>query len=72
MIRVLPAAEAELLKEVEPVWRMHWRYFNTEESFQVSDLKKPVKGLGLPKVVVDKLYHLNAERSYPTAWKAAQ
>ena len=51
---------------------MHWRYFNTEESFQVSDLKKPVKGLGLPKVVVDKLYHLNAERSYPTAWKAAQ
>ena len=63
---------AELVKEVEPVWRMHWRYFNTEESFKVSDLEQPVKGLGLPKAVVDKLYHLNAERSFPTAWKAAR
>ncbi|MDH0863322.1 amidohydrolase family protein [Mitsuaria sp. GD03876] len=63
---------AELLKEVEPVWRMHWRYFNTEETFKVSDLEKPVQGLGLPRAVVDKLYHLNAERSFPTAWKAAR
>ena len=63
---------AELLKEVEPVWRMHWRYFNTEETFKVSDLEQPVQGLGLPKAVVDKLYHLNASRSFPTAWKAAR
>ena len=63
---------AALMKEVEPVWRMHWRYFNTEESFKVSDLEQPVKGLGLPKAVVDKLYHLNAERSFPAAWQAAR
>jgi hypothetical protein len=63
---------AELLREVEPVWRMHWRYFNTEESFKVDDLDQPVQGLGLPRAVVDKLYHLNAERSFPTAWKAAR
>ncbi len=63
---------AALMKEVEPVWRMHWRYFNTEESFKVSDLEQPVTGLGLPKAVVDKLYHLNAERSFPAAWKAAR
>jgi len=63
---------AALMKEVEPVWRMHWRYFNTEETFQVSDLEQPVRGLGLPKAVVDKLYHVNAERSFPAAWKAAR
>ncbi|WP_343630798.1 amidohydrolase family protein [Roseateles sp.] len=63
---------AELLREVEPVWRMHWRYFNTEESFKVDDLDQPVQGLGLPRAVVDKLYYLNAERSFPTAWKAAR
>lgn len=63
---------AELLREVEPVWRMHWRYFNTEERFKVDDLDQPVQGLGLPRAVVDKLYHLNAERSFPTAWKAAR
>ncbi|MBW8844795.1 MAG: amidohydrolase family protein [Burkholderiales bacterium] len=59
---------AALAREAEGVWRMHWRYFNTAESFKVSDLDKPVQGLALPKAVVDKLYHLNAERSFPGAW----
>ncbi|UXH77581.1 amidohydrolase [Roseateles amylovorans] len=59
-----------LLREVTPIWRQHWRYFNTEETFKVADLDQPVQGLGLPRDVVDKLYHLNAERTFPTAWKA--
>ncbi|MGM9484950.1 amidohydrolase family protein [Roseateles sp. NT4] len=59
---------AALAKEAEGVWRMHWRYFNTADSFKVADLDKPVKGLALPREVVDKLYHLNAERTFPTAW----
>ncbi|WP_457324989.1 amidohydrolase family protein [Roseateles sp. P5_E11] len=57
-----------LAKEAEGVWRMHWRYFNTADSFKVADLDKPVKGLALPREVVDKLYHLNAERTFPGAW----
>ncbi len=59
---------AALGKVAEGVWRMHWRYFNTADSFKVADLDKPVKGLALPREVVDKLYHLNAERTFPTAW----
>lgn len=59
-----------LLKEVEPVWRMHWRYFNTADSFKVADLDRPVRGLALPREVVDKLYHLNAERAFPGGWEA--
>lgn len=58
-----------LMKELEPVWRMHWRYFVTDESFKVADLDRPVRGLALPREVVDKLYHRNAERTFPTAWK---
>lgn len=61
---------AALAQEAEGVWRMHWRYFNTDESFQVSDLDKPVQGLALPKTVVDKLYRSNAERAFPGAWGA--
>lgn len=61
---------AALLREVEPVWRMHWRYFNTAERFKVSDLDRPVRGLALPREVVDKLYHLNAERAFPGGWRA--
>jgi hypothetical protein len=60
---------AALAKEAEAVWRMHWRYFNTAESFKVADLDKPVKGLALPRTVVDKLYRTNAERAFPGAWE---
>lgn len=61
---------AALGREAEGVWRMHWRYFNTADSFKVSDLDKPVKGLALPRDVVDKLYRTNAERAFPGAWGA--
>ncbi len=63
---------AALAKEAEGVWRMHWRYFNTVDSFKEADLDKPVKGLALPREVVDKLYHLNAERTFPGAWGGKQ
>lgn len=63
---------AALGKEAEGVWRMHWRYFNTAESFKVSDLDKPVQGLALPRDVVDKLYRTNAERAFPGAWGATR
>ena len=60
---------AAMAAEAEAVWRMHWRYFNTAERFQVADLDDPVQGLALPRAVVDKLYRRNAERSFPQAWK---
>ena len=34
----------------------------------VADLDAPVQGLALPREVVDKLYHLNAERIYAGGW----
>ncbi|MCE4556986.1 amidohydrolase [Pelomonas sp. P8] len=61
---------AALGREAEAVWRMHWRYFNTADTFKVSDLDRPVQGLALPKAVVDKLYRTNAERTFAGAWSA--
>jgi predicted TIM-barrel fold metal-dependent hydrolase len=55
-------------REAEAVWRMHWRYFNTAETFKVADLDDPIQGLALPRQVVDKLYRTNAERAFPGAW----
>ncbi len=60
---------AALLKEMVPFWRMHWRYFNTADRFKVDDLDAPVQGLALPREVVDKLYHRNAERIYAGGWE---
>ncbi|MFT7771617.1 hypothetical protein [Roseateles sp.] len=63
---------AALAREAETVWRMHWRYFNTADSFKVADLDEPVTGLALPRTVVDKLYRRNAERAFPGAWSGKQ
>jgi predicted TIM-barrel fold metal-dependent hydrolase len=59
---------ANFSKETLETWQQDWRYFNTTETMHVPDLDQPVKGLALPKIVVDKIYHRNAERFFPTAW----
>ena len=59
---------AEMARESEKAWREQWRYFTSADTFKVADLDKPVQGLALPRGVIDKLYHLNAERTFPGAW----
>jgi hypothetical protein len=47
------------------VWRAHWRYFNTDQTMKVPELDRPVRGLALPREVVDKLYRLNCPARLP-------
>ncbi len=61
----------ELKKYMMEVWLNDWKYFNTNEMVTVPQLDTPVQGLALPKQVVDKIYRLNAERVFSTAWKPA-
>ena len=63
---------AEMAREAEKAWREQWRYFTSADTFKVADLDKPVKGLALPRGVIDKLYHLNAERTYQGGWGTSQ
>ena len=58
-----------LEKNIMEVWQSDWKYFNTDEMITVPQLDKPVQGLALPKEVVDKIYHLNAEKIFTDAWK---
>lgn len=64
--------DAAFVADVDQVWRRDWRYFVTADSFTVPELDKPVRGLSLPRAVVDKLYRINAEKAYPRAWRQAQ
>jgi hypothetical protein len=59
-------------REAAGVWRAHWRYFVTDETLRVAEVPRPVKGLALPKAIIDKLYAGNARRAYPNAWKASR
>jgi hypothetical protein len=61
--------DADFVKDLDTVWRRDWRYFNTADSQAVPELDRPVRGLALPRVVVDKLYRVNAEKAYPQAWR---
>ena len=47
---------------------MDWRYFNTADEFAVPELDDKVRGLALPKAIVEKIYRLNSEKLFPNAW----
>ncbi|QGZ43340.1 amidohydrolase family protein [Pseudoduganella flava] len=61
--------DAAFVADLDTVWRRDWRYFVTADSFKVPELDGQVRGLALPRAVVDKLYRLNAEKAYPRAWR---
>lgn len=76
--RILYGTDFQQLEEITPdelklymntVWMNDWKYFNTDEMMNVPQLNSEFQGLKLPKSVVDKIYHLNAERLFPKAWK---
>ena len=60
-------AEADKLQErVRQVWLSDWKFFVTDEKIELKGFGE-LKGLKLPKSVVDKIYFSNAER-----WLAAK
>jgi predicted TIM-barrel fold metal-dependent hydrolase len=46
------------------VWTRDWRYLATSESQRVEMIKADVKGLALPRAVIDKIFYRNAKRTY--------
>ena len=49
-------------------WLRDWMYFTTDEMIDVPELDEPVRGLALPKGVVEKIYRINAKRLFPKSW----
>ncbi len=76
--RILYATDLTVAPEANPEecaraahkkWLEDWNYLNSDFTMQVPELDEPVKGLTLPKEVVEKIYRLNAEKLFPSAWK---
>ena len=61
-------APAELKAYMNKTWMNDWKYFNTDVMMTVPQLNSEFQGLKLPKIVVDKIYRLNAEKIFPNAW----
>jgi len=55
---------AEFTGETQAFWEMDWRYLATTQTQHVADLHADIKGLALPRRVIDKIYYGNAKRVF--------
>lgn len=55
---------AEVAQEAATRWRSDWKYLATDESQYVEDLRRDVRGLALPRAVIDKIYYANAQAAF--------
>ncbi len=55
--------------EADTFWRSDWLYLATSDVQNIDAIKSRVKGLALPKAVIDKIYYSNAHRVF---WRLPQ
>ncbi|MEP1448586.1 MAG: amidohydrolase family protein [Paraglaciecola sp.] len=60
-----PGRDPEAFKqEVRNKWHQDWKYLSTSEVLQVPEVDGVIKGLALPKSVINKIYRRNAQRFF--------
>jgi predicted TIM-barrel fold metal-dependent hydrolase len=59
-----PARAAGFDKEADAFWRSDWRFLATPLSQHIDAIDADVKGLALPRSVIDKIYWANARRFF--------
>jgi predicted TIM-barrel fold metal-dependent hydrolase len=69
LTRLPEQTDAAFAEEAHGVWLDDWRFLVTAEPLQSSDFDGEFTGLALPREVIDKIYHRNARRLFPAAWK---
>jgi predicted TIM-barrel fold metal-dependent hydrolase len=50
--------------EADKFWRSDWLYLATSDEQYIEAIRAKVKGLALPKAVIDKIYYSNAHRVF--------
>ena len=59
-----PTSTLQFVKEADEFWRSDWIYLATQKSQRIDAIGADVKGLALPKAVIDKIYYENARRVF--------
>lgn len=57
-----PPTNGAFSTEADAFWRSDWIYLATSHRQQIEAIKANVKGLALPRSVIDKVYYANARR----------
>ena len=59
-----PVAAVGIVSEADAFWRSDWAYLATDAVQHIDAIQADVKGLALPKPVIDKIYYSNARRVF--------
>ena len=59
-----PVAATGIAAEADAFWRSDWVYLATSDVQHIDAIQSDVKGLALPKQVINKIYHSNARRVF--------
>jgi hypothetical protein len=59
-----PTSTVQFVQEADQFWRSDWIYLATRKSQRIDAIRAEVKGLALPKAVIDKIYYENARRVF--------
>ncbi len=65
-----PQSAQRFSAEADAFWRSDWVYLATSDRQHVDAIKADVRGLALPKAVIDKIYYSNARRVFGLAQSA--
>ena len=64
-----PQEDSACAAQAHEQWLDDWRFLTSADAMHSTEFGTPFRGLSLPRDVVDKIYHGNARRLFPTAWK---
>lgn len=59
-----PPMKAQFAAEADAFWRSDWIYLATSDTQHIEAIDSDVKGLALPRRVIDKIYYSNARRVF--------
>jgi predicted TIM-barrel fold metal-dependent hydrolase len=69
LTRLPEQSDAAFAEEAHTVWLNDWRFLAGRGELRSDEFEAPFRGLALPRNVLDKIYHDNARRLFPSAWR---
>ena len=69
LTRLPQQSDAAFAEEAHTVWLNDWRFLAGGGELRSDEFEAPFRGLALPRDVLDKIYHDNARRLFPSAWR---
>lgn len=68
LTRLPEQTDSAFAEEAHRVWLDDWRFLSGSSPLRSDEFDTPFQGLALPREVLDKIYHDNARRLFPSAW----